>query len=290
MHDTIQLSDDSEALRAIVDARLSRDFEALRTVTDERLPSLAETERRLHDHRRRRGIARRRVIVAGGIAAACSSALAAPLFLTRVPEPNTAAVGRRAVITDAASRPLDATRATAMEAESAKEARAKRDMLRREIVRHAATSPAKTAAPVGATPAPKASAPKRSDEAPESAPTGGLRNKLGPGRAQLVAYLNEEFSPMLDECVALAEARSPKLAGMYAISIETLAYEELGAIVDRADPASSNEVSDPEFLECIRESAFTLVIPPPLTTGQERFELTGYVGPRPPSEAEPTKP
>jgi hypothetical protein len=287
MHDPIHMSGDSEAQRAIVDARLARDWEALRAVTDDRLPSLAETARQLQEHRRRRGVARR-VIVAGSMAAACSTALAAPLLLTSVPEPKPAAVGSRTIAVDA-GRPVDAARAAAAKAQSAKEARAKRDVLRREIARHAATSPAKSAAPVGAIPYPKASSPKRSEEAPESAPT-GMRNELGPSRTQLVAYLNKEFSPLIDECVAQAAARSPKLAGMYAIGIETLAYEELGAIVDSAEPAARNEVSDPEFLECIRESAFTLIIPPPLTTGQEKFELTGYVGPPPPRETAPTGP
>lgn len=96
---------------------------------------------------------------------------------------------------------------------------------------------------------------------------------------------------VLAACYEQAEARAPELKGMFAIGIETLAHDELGAIVDVADPAASNEVSDRDFFECIRESAFTVVFPPPLTTGQKKFEITGYFGEMPPpTDPDPSKP
>lgn len=36
-----------------------------------------------------------------------------------------------------------------------------------------------------------------------------------------MAFLNDNFTPLLAECVEQAEARSPKLAGMFFIGIET---------------------------------------------------------------------
>jgi hypothetical protein len=61
---------------------------------------------------------------------------------------------------------------------------------------------------------------------------------------------------------------------MLAIGLETLADEQLGAVVDIADPAPGNKIADPLLLECIRESAFSLSLPPPPGSGREKFEIT----------------
>lgn len=290
MHDAIEVTGDWEA---IVDERLSRDLEALRTLAADRLPSLYETEGRLHERVRRRGVVRRRVIVAGSLAAACSTALAAPLFLA-APEPDSDAVRGRALVAGDAPLPIDERRAAA---ETMQEARAKRDALRREIVRRTSANAGLAENAAGATGAETATASRASSHATankerreeQPRPT-DLKNKLGPGREQLGKFLNQEFSPLLAECVEQAAARSPKLTGMFAIGIETLAYEELGAVVDSAEPTDRNQIIDPQFLECIRESAFTLIIPPPLTSGQEKFELNGHFGPPPADEEDATEP
>lgn len=156
------------------------------------------------------------------------------------------------------------------------EARAKRDALREQIARQLASRAAATDAGSGS------AAPPRSPTDPR--PRGSLRNKLG-GRDALVAYINEEFMPLASECIEQAEARSPRLSGMLAIGLETIADAELGAVVDAADPTPTNNVVDPLLLECIRESALSLTIPPPLTSGREKFELTLPVGPQPGSGA-----
>jgi hypothetical protein len=151
------------------------------------------------------------------------------------------------------------------------EARAKRDALREQIARQLASRPAPDAVGSGSAASPRSPTDPR--------PRGGLRNKLG-GRDALVAFINEEFMPLASECIEQAEARSPRLSGMLAIGLETLADEELGAVVEAAEPAPTNNVIDPLLLECIRESALSLTIPPPLTSGREKFELTLPVGPR----------
>jgi len=279
MHDAIEMSGDSGV---ILEERLSRDLEVLRAVTEEQLPSLGETEHKLRAHVRRHRVLRHRAIVAGGLAAACSTALAAPWFLGS-PEPSGDAVSSRAAVAGNASRPIDGERVSAAQATQALEARAKRDALQREIVRRTSARPTSDAAAARAVANSTVSsyAMRDAHEEREREPRStDLKNKLGPAREKLVKFLNDEFSPLLAECVEQAEARSPNVTGVFAIGIETLAYEELGAIVDSADPTGRNEIADPQFIECVRESAFTLIIPPPLTTGQEKFELNGYVGAR----------
>ena len=63
------------------------------------------------------------------------------------------------------------------------------------------------------------------------------------------------------------------------LGIETLADEELGAVVDVAGAAPDNEIQDPDLLECIRETALSLTLPPGLTTGREKFEITLRIEP-----------
>lgn len=156
------------------------------------------------------------------------------------------------------------------------EARAKRDALREQIARQIASRAAATEAGSGSATRPRSPTDPR--------PRGSLRNNLG-GRDALVAHLNEEFMPLASECLEQAEARSPRLSGMLAIRLETIADEELGAVVDAAEPAPTNNVVDPLLLECIRESALSLTLPPPLTSGREKFEITLPVGPQPGSGA-----
>jgi hypothetical protein len=93
--------------------------------------------------------------------------------------------------------------------------------------------------------------------------------------------LNQDFMPLASECIEQAQARTPQLKGMLAIGLETIADEELGAVVDLADPAPTNDVLDPLLLECIRESAFSLTLPPPLTSGREKLEITLPIEPAP---------
>lgn len=65
---------------------------------------------------------------------------------------------------------------------------------------------------------------------------------------------------------------------MLAISIEIATDEQLGGVIDTAEAAPTNEVSDRGLLECIRETALTVILPPGLTTGREKLEVTLRVG------------
>jgi hypothetical protein len=66
---------------------------------------------------------------------------------------------------------------------------------------------------------------------------------------------------------------------MIALSMETIADEQLGAVVDVADPAPSSQIIDPLLFECLRESAFSLTLPPPPTGGRMKVMITLRVDP-----------
>jgi len=109
-------------------------------------------------------------------------------------------------------------------------------------------------------------------EGPQGAP-GKLRDRVG-GRDALVKALNHQFMPLAQDCIARAQAQRPSLQGMLALALETLADEEHGAVVDIAQAAPNNEIVDADLWECIRESAYSLSLPPPPSRGREAFVLT----------------
>ncbi len=148
------------------------------------------------------------------------------------------------------------------------EARAKRDALREQIV-HALERTPRVEAPADSTAAsrsqPSANPPK-------------LTNRLGEQRQALVDALDGDFMPLAMECIEQAEEQNPSLQGMVGIAIEIVADEELGGVIDRADPAPSYKVPDGDLIECIRQSALSVTLPKGLITGRERFVVTLRVG------------
>jgi len=183
--------------------------------------------------------------------------------------PPAAATGVGHATEVAASQDAAAPRSTA---------RAKRDALREQILRQLAQRPA---APSGA-PSPTAAAGSSSDPAP-----GGLQNRIDDRHQPVVDQMNRDFMPLANECIEQAQARAPQLAGMIVLSMETVADEQLGAVVDVAEPAPSNQVVDPLLFECLRESAFSLSLPPPPTGGRMKVQITLRIDP-PGSSAGPS--
>jgi hypothetical protein len=149
-------------------------------------------------------------------------------------------------------------------------ARAKRDALREQILRQLAQRPA----PSGGARSPAAAAGSSSEPASQ-----GLRNRLDELHQPVVDQVNRDFMPLASECVDQAQARAPQLAGMIALSMETVADEQLGAVVDVTEPAPSNQISDPLLFECLRESAFSLTLPPPPIGGRMKVMITLRVDP-----------
>jgi len=149
--------------------------------------------------------------------------------------------------------------------------RAKRDALREQILRQLAE---RAAASSGGASSPAAAAGSSSEP-----PSGGLQNRLDDRHQVVVDALNRDFMPLATECVAQAQQRTPQLAGMIALSMETIADEQLGAVVDVAEPAPTNKIVDPLLFECLRETAFSLSLPPPPTGGRMKAMITFRVDP-----------
>jgi hypothetical protein len=106
---------------------------------------------------------------------------------------------------------------------------------------------------------PGASAPAR-PAAPGTAaepPEGGLVDRTGWNNG-VGAQLNREFMPLATECVDLARARDPALHGNLIVQITVAPAEGKKVIVASVTPRADNEIVDPELLECIRESSFSL--------------------------------
>ncbi|MFO0573413.1 MAG: hypothetical protein U1A78_05410 [Polyangia bacterium] len=152
-------------------------------------------------------------------------------------------------------------------------ARAERDALRDRIVAALAASPAASGDGDGGSALPAA----RRADAPR--PAGTLRDRIG-GRESLAKLLNHEFMPLADECIELAQRDAPELAGVLVIGLETAADQELGAVVEDVKVPATNQITDPELLTCIRETALSLRLPPPPTSGREKFEISLPIRPR----------
>jgi hypothetical protein len=150
------------------------------------------------------------------------------------------------------------------------EARAKRDALREQIARQLATREAQTGSGSAS------GAPPRSPTDPW--PPGNLLDRTG-GHQAVAERLNRDFMPLASECIEQAQERAPQLSGMLVLGFETIADEQLGAVVEVADPTPRNAVADPLLLECLRESALSLSLPPLPANGRDTFELSIPVEP-----------
>jgi hypothetical protein len=145
--------------------------------------------------------------------------------------------------------------------------RAKRDALRTEILEAVAKRPPR---------APRTSAAAPSDDEPRE--PGTLQDMIG-GRDALAERLNHDFMPLVDECIEQARVRLPELAGVVSIELETVADEELGGIVESVRKAPHSEIHDPELLECISETALSMVLPPPPEGGREGLVIEMRIEP-----------
>ena len=72
----------------------------------------------------------------------------------------------------------------------------------------------------------------------------------------------------------MAKERDPQLGGMLALQIGAAGDPELGAVVDSVEFPERNELVDVELLECVRETALSLALPPPAQGGRDELEIT----------------
>lgn len=166
---------------------------------------------------------------------------------------------------------VDAGRVPAPSSHDSKSAEASR-------ARHAALK--KAIAERKGQPAAREAQPLSTHPKPSQPHAGELKDRVG-GRDALVGYLNRDFMPLARECIEQAEKESPQLKGMLAIGVEVATDEQLGGVIETADPAPTNEIADRSLIECIRETTLSVIFPPGLTSGHEKFELTLRVGEHP---------
>jgi len=121
------------------------------------------------------------------------------------------------------------------------------------------------------------------DASPPAA--GGIADKTGLGRTGVVKTINEDFSPLAEECYQAATERRPDLRGMLDIEVAVIADEEVGGLVDSVDVGRENELDDAEMLECIRESMLSTYFPSLADNGRTEMRLTMIFAPKAPADA-----
>lgn len=119
----------------------------------------------------------------------------------------------------------------------------------------------------------QASPPTAVDDRDRQPTPGGLTDRTGK-HGYLLDVMNHDLLPLADECYALARETDPELAGMLIMSIELIGDDELGGVVETAEPASNNELANADLIECVRESLLSTTLPPPPTDGRDALELS----------------
>jgi hypothetical protein len=114
---------------------------------------------------------------------------------------------------------------------------------------------------------------------PEAERPPGLVNHVE-DRDELVAALNSEFLPLVDECIDDAIAGNPALAGMLTLEFEMVVDEDLGAVIDSVDfpPTAADQVVHAELQECARESLLSTLLPPGKASGREGLVVILKIG------------
>lgn len=109
--------------------------------------------------------------------------------------------------------------------------------------------------------------------AADDQPSGAIVDRIG-GRERLITALDHDFMPLASECIDAARERRPELTGVVTLDLSLLSEHEHGAVVERAEPSVDNQVDDLELLECLRETALSLSLPPGSVDGLDAVMLT----------------
>lgn len=89
--------------------------------------------------------------------------------------------------------------------------------------------------------------------------------------------LHRDFMPLVDECLELARDRSVALTGTLQIDVGLVGDPDLGAVVDTVafgDRAQGPDAYDTEMMQCLRETALSLQLPPPSQGGRADMMFT----------------
>jgi len=116
--------------------------------------------------------------------------------------------------------------------------------------------------------------------AASSAPSGvsaaepqGMKDRTGTLGPEVKA-LNRQLIPLVDQCFDQAKERGVRGRGMLALGVKLTGADGIGRIIESVEPAPNNAIDDPELIDCVRQSAFTVDLPPPTSSGSSELELT----------------
>jgi hypothetical protein len=102
---------------------------------------------------------------------------------------------------------------------------------------------------------------------------GTMADKTGK-MGEVIKILNHELIPMIRQCYDDALTRAPHLHGMLALQMKVASAEGVGSIFEAVEPDATNQIPDPDFIECVRQSAFTIDLPPPKADSGNDFLMT----------------
>lgn len=98
-----------------------------------------------------------------------------------------------------------------------------------------------------------------------------------------IKIINHELLPMVGQCFDEALQRKPGLHGMLALGVKLAGVEGVGSVFESVEPMAQNEVADDEMIDCVRQSAFSIDLPPPRADRRDGLQLTIPLGTDPPA-------
>jgi hypothetical protein len=93
--------------------------------------------------------------------------------------------------------------------------------------------------------------------------------ELGPE----VEALNQQLLPLIAQCLARAKQRGVRGRGMLALAVKLAGAKGIGRVIESVEPAPNSVLPDAELLDCVRQSAFTVDLPPPASSGSSEILL-----------------
>jgi hypothetical protein len=101
----------------------------------------------------------------------------------------------------------------------------------------------------------------------------GMKDRTGKFGPEVKA-LNRQLLPLVDQCFDQAKERGVRGRGMLALGVKLTAADGIGGIIESVEPAPNNAIHDPELIDCVRQSAFTVDLPAPTSSGSRELEMT----------------
>jgi hypothetical protein len=89
-----------------------------------------------------------------------------------------------------------------------------------------------------------------------------------------VRAVGKQLVSLATACHEQALERQPRLGGMLALNVHLALAEGIGGIIESVEPASGNQIGDAQLIECIRQSAFGIELPPPSASHDTNQTLT----------------